>query len=585
MGLFGNRKITQETFVKKILIGGEAGEGIKTSGKIISKLLLKAGMDVFLYDEYPSLIRGGHNSVHVNFSEYQTYGNKREIDVLVCFNRETFDLHKSNLCENSIVIFDSGNFKITESDLFQLPCELIDIPVTQVLHQTKLPRIVLNTIYIACTLNILGISEDNLIQAYGEVFYKNQKTLDQNILAVKNAYVYSQEYSNYRQIKQKKPSEKDEVFISGNESIGLGAVHGGVSFYAGYPMTPSSTILDFMFKYSTSNNIFVKQTEDEISAINMVIGASFAGARSMTATSGGGFSLMTEGLGLAAITELPIVVVIAQRPGPSTGMPTWTGQSDLLFALNSSQDEFPRIILTPTDAEECFEFGFLAFNLADKYQIPVIIMTDKYLAESYVKFKPEFKNKEINRGMLFNTRMLSRLDNFKRYEFTKDGVSPRSLPGMDNGIYIANSDESDEFGFSNEESANRKAKMEKRFTKVKTALADMPIVNLYGDGKPDFSIITWGSSKGACLEAVRRLQNNGLKVKLLALNYIEPFPKDEVVKFINTSKKLVLVEGNYGGQLGKLISMYTGFDINNKLTKFDGRPIFPDEVFNKVLDK
>lgn len=290
---------------------------------------------------------------------------------------------------------------------------------------------------------------------------------------------------------------------------------------------------------------------------------------------------MVEGVGLAAITETPLVIALSQRPGPATGLPTWTSQSDLLFVLHASQDEFPRVIFTPTDAEEAMRLTFEAFNIAEKYQLPVFVLVDKYLSESRYLFDPGFQSEHqlvINRGAMLSERVLSRIETFHRYEMSENGVSPRSIPGQEKGIFLANSDESDTQGFSNEDAENRTQKVEKRFLKTRFLKQEMPELNVYGNIRSKLCFVTWGSTKGAVLEAMRRLQNDGIASKLLALNYVEPFPTQEVEKFIKNSKRVILIENNYTGQLGTLISHHTGYELTDKLLKFDGRPVFPDEV-------
>lgn len=585
MKFFPKKEVFTESLCDTVVLGGEAGDGIKSAGKIISASLLEDGFDAFLYDEYPSLIRGGHNAVFITYSAYPVYSVNREIDILVCIDKNTFLEHRTNLNKNSVVIYDPSVFTISESELSGLNAKLIAVNLYEIHSKERFPKIILNTLFVGATLNILGISKEIAEKIYIKTLSKKKDLLDDNIKALNLAYQHTYDSAGlkrYKQFKKRKKSKSSSYFMSGNTAAGIGAIHAGLGFYSAYPMTPSSTILDFMSKHFREYNLIVKQTEDEIAAINFAIGASFAGLRSMVGTSGGGFSLMVEALGLAAITETPLVILLAQRPGPATGLPTWTGQGDLQFALHAAQDEFPRVILTPTDAEECLDLTFKAFDIADKFQLPVIILSDKFLAESYYKFQYKPKYKKIERGLMLSDRALMRLDNFNRYEFTASGVSPRSIPGQENGIFNANSDESDEKGFSEESAINRKKKVEKRFRKLAHISKDLPELNVYGDVRAKICIITWGSTKGPALEATRRLQNLSIPVKLLALNYIEPFPEEEVVKFIKSSKKVLLVEGNFTSQLGQLITQHTGYNIKSKLLKYDGRPVYPDEIVNAV---
>jgi 2-oxoglutarate ferredoxin oxidoreductase subunit alpha len=585
--LGSKRRKSPTTLCKTILIGGEAGEGIKSAGKIIAASLLKKSYNVFVYDEYPSLIRGGHNIVAVTYSKFPVYSTEKLIDILICLNRETFDKHKSNLKQGAIVIHDEEDFEITSQDLEQYSFEAVEIPGLRIIKTNSLHKITLNIINISAGLCVAGIEKDIIKEVIAEEFKDKPQLLASNFKAMDEGYENAKEYFNIKdnsKISEKlPPNSKNRFLLSGNEALSFGAIKSGLQFYAAYPMTPASTILDFMIAHQRDFNIAVKQAEDEIAAINMTIGAGFAGARAMVGTSGGGFSLMVEGLGLAAITETPITIILSQRPGPATGMPTWTGQSDLLFVLNASQDEFPRIILTPTDIEECFEFAFLALNLADKYQVPVFVLIDKYLSESLSILELDKSKKyKINRGLLLSSRVLDRIDNYQRFELTPNGISPRSIPGQENGIFLANSDESDTKGFTTEEADMRISKVEKRMKKLSGVREDLPQIDYYGDFKSKLGFITWGSPKGAILEAMRRLQSIGVHSKLLALNYVEPFAKEEVEKFIKTTNQIAIIETNHSSQLGKLITMNTGFEIQKKFLKYDGRPIFPEEIMDFI---
>lgn len=592
MGLLKSTPKLPITLCKTIVLGGEAGEGIKSAGQILAHSLIKTGHTVFVYDEYPSLIRGGHNSVNVTYSLDPVYGPNREIDILVCLNRETFDLHKVNLNKGSVVLYDKDFFKITDEDLQDSPCELVEVPVLDIIRREKLPRITKNMILVSAALCIAGIDKKKVDNIITKKFSSKKEILEANLKAIEHGFDTTVEYFGLKRfeknvekkkktdVKQKRPTSH---LLTGNDAISLGAIRAGLQFYSAYPMTPASTVLDFMMSHFREYDMVVKQAEDEIAAINMAIGASYAGARAMVGTSGGGFSLMVEALGLAAITETPLVLFLAQRPGPATGLPTWTGQADLLFALHASQDEFPRVIFTPTDAEECFTLAFKAFNIAEKYQIPVLILSDRLLAESLYQCKlDQSKLNEIDRGMLLSERQLDRIDDFNRYEDTANGVSPRSIPGQKNGIFLANSDEGNDKGFTDESSENRIKRVHKRFKKLAEIKKDMPEVNVYGDIRAKLCFITWGSTKGTTLEAMRRLHTIGISTKHVAINHIEPFPSEIIEKFIKSSKHVVLIEGNYTSQLGKLIIQNTGYDIEHKILKYDGRPIYPDEIVEYV---
>jgi 2-oxoglutarate ferredoxin oxidoreductase subunit alpha len=350
-------------------------------------------------------------------------------------------------------------------------------------------------------------------------------------------------------------------------------------------MTPSSTILHTLADLSKQTGMIVRHAEDEIAVMNMCIGASFAGARAMCATSGGGFALMNEALGLAGITETPLVAVEVQRPGPATGLPTWHGQADLQFVLNSAQGEFPRVVIAPGDPEECFYLTSEAFNLADKFQTPVIVLSDKYLGESdFTVNKFDESKLTIDRGELLSQKDLINFENYKRYKITPSGVSKRSVPGMRGGRHLANSDEHDEFGFTSEEAKNATDQMQKRMRKEEAIRKILPKPKLVGPKNADVTFVSWGSTKGAILEAIQLLSKQGIKANFLQIKYIWPFQSREVETILKSSKKLVLIEGNYNGQLGRLIAQETGIRIKNKILKYDGRPISADEIFQKIAD-
>jgi len=353
-------------------------------------------------------------------------------------------------------------------------------------------------------------------------------------------------------------------------------------------MTPASSLLHFMAAHERRFNIVVKHTEDEISAINMAIGAGFAGVRAMTGTSGGGFCLMTEGFGLAGMIEVPLVVVVAMRSGPSTGMPTWTEQSDLKFMLSASQGDFPRIVIMPGDMEECFYLTQEAFNVAEKYQNPVVILTDKYLAESH-KTVERFDTSRIpiERGLYATPEELDASDEttfFKRYRFTESGVSPRTIPGMRKGIYTATSDEHDEEGNITEDIDNRIKMMQKRMRKLDELSREIKQPETVGPDDAEITIIAAGSTKGPIKEALMMLENEGVTVNYLQIVYLSPFPAETVAKVMDSAKKTVTVENNFSGQLADIIREKTGREVDDRILKYDGRPFYPEVIRDAIKE-
>jgi 2-oxoglutarate ferredoxin oxidoreductase subunit alpha len=339
-----------------------------------------------------------------------------------------------------------------------------------------------------------------------------------------------------------------------------------------------------MAEHAESYGIVVKHAEDEISVVNMAIGAGHMGVRSMCATSGGGFALMNEGYGLAAITETPVLIVLVQRPGPATGLPTWTGQGDLQYALHAAQGEFPRFVLAPGDVSEAFYMTAEALNVAEEYQSPVLLLSDKQLAESHETVPPFDQSKiEIRRGKCVTQRQLNAQKDFKRYDVSvEDGVSPRSFPGMKAGIFIANSDEHDEKGFTEESSENAIAMFQKRQRKFEDFKSKMSQPKLVGDKNADVTFVFWGSVKGAVQEAMKKLKEYKTTTNHLQITWLSPFPSETVLKILNASKRVLLVENNMDGQLGQLIREQTGFEIKEKILKYDGRPFFPEEIIEYI---
>jgi len=366
--------------------------------------------------------------------------------------------------------------------------------------------------------------------------------------------------------------------------LALGAVAGGLGFYAAYPMTPSSSILHYLAKIAAKTGLVVKHAEDEISVANMALGASHMGARSMVATSGGGFALMTETLGLVGLTETPLVMINVQRGGPATGLPTWTEQADLQFMLHAAQGDFPRIVMAPGDAGEAFEMGHQALNWADMYQLPVLILSDKLIGEGNTTV-PRFnsKNVKINRGKILTQAQLNKIKEYGRYKVTQDGISPRALPGMKGGLFIANSDEHDAYGFSNEDSQNRIDQVDKRYRKLDEFRKIMPKPLIYGNPKAKKTVVFWGSNKGVVLDSYVALPDKiKSKIRIMQYQYLWPFDGDFTKKILNGSKDILLIENNPNGQLGNLITQETGIMIKNKLLKYDGRPFFREEIINAL---
>ncbi len=512
------------------LIGGEAGYGIMTTGLVFGKALTRLGLSVFDYVEYPSLIRGGHNAYYVRAGDEDIFSQKKPVDILVALNRETLDFHKNELSQNAFIIYDKENFEISLSD-FSIKVNLCPVPLFEITQKAGADKLMVNMVAVGASVAL--VTDDPLILdgILEQLFEKKGNeviTINKNI--AREGFQYCQKnYAAKSPFKVKALTQKN-LFLSGSEAIALGAIRAGLKFAAIYPMTPINGIQTYLAAHGEEYGIIVKEPEDEIAGINMALGASYVGVRSLVATSGGGFALMTESLGLSAQSETPIVIIEGMRPGPATGLPTWTEQGDLRFVLHAPHGDFPKIVLAPGCPLEAFNFTLQAFNLADKYLLPVIILVDKYLCEGHatiesLKLKVKSEKFKIERGKILSDQELEQMADYERYKFTEDGISPRSFPGQKGGITMAGSDEHDERGLYNESSENRIKMMDKRFKKLETAAAAgefSPPVLL---GSPDapLTILAFGSTQMPILEAMGWLLEEGIKVNFLPVAFLSPF--------------------------------------------------------------
>ena len=566
-----------------IKITGQAGEGIKTTGLILSKIFTRSGFHIFSYDEYPSLIRGGHNCYQMYASTEKVFSQHKKVDILIALDEASVSLHQDELTKKSLVLFDPDEFQVKKSK-----GKLLPIPWAKIATDSGGSPIMSNMVALGVVCGVTGLSLNPIFSLIKDVFgRKGEKIVSANKKAAQAGFDYVKKPTtpflpglHQASSPQLRGGEIPQMVVTGNEMIGLGAISAGLKYFAGYPMTPVSNLLHFLAAKAENYSMIVNHTENEIGAINTAIGASAAGARAMTATSGGGFSLMTEGLGLSGMSETPLVIVEGMRPGPSSGMPTWTGQGDLLFMVYASQDEFPRIVLTPGSINECFSSTQKAFYFAEKYQIPVIILTDKHLLESHKSCSlhtPEVKSANTSGVYLSNKRysfVKNPGKNYLRYKVTDTGISPRPFLGQKGAACLTNSYEHGEDSLVTEESLPRKKQVEKRMRKLETLKNELWQPKLFGKLQAKINLIGWGSTLGPVLETIKQNQN----INYLHLDYIWPFPKKAVKNFLQKSKKPICIEGNAAGQLAKLIAQETGILIKDKLLKYDGRPFWPEEI-------
>jgi 2-oxoglutarate ferredoxin oxidoreductase subunit alpha len=575
----------KEIFTFKI--GGEAGQGQQVAGLILFRAFSRSGYFSFDYSEYPSRIRGGLVTYQASASSSPVFAVYDTIDAVAALNKETLEIHLEKLAKGAVIFYDSDKIKlekkISGAILVPIPCRTLNKEIGAKFGAE-------NMIAAGAVAGLVNLDLKILSEAAKEIFSAKKETMEANLKAICRGYEIGRKISFSRKFPPRRVKAWSNLSLTSNEAVALGAVASGCRFYSAYPMTPASSVLHNLAEWSEGAGMVVKHAEDEISAVLMAIGASYAGVRAMTGTSGGGFALMAEALSLSGMTEIPLVIFESQRPAPATGLPTWTEQGDLRFLANAGHGDFIRAILAPADAEEAFCMTSQAFNLAEKYQIPVFVLLDKYLSEGR-QTVPDFdiKKIKIERGEILTEKDLAKIKKYRRYLLTANGVSPRSLPGEAGGIYIANSDEHDEFGYSIEGFNNemRKKQMEKRLRKLNGVLKELPKPKIFGPEKAKITLVGWGSIKGPVLEALPHLAN---------VNYVHfpaPFPlfplrgisrgetKSEAKKMLGRAKEVVCVENNATGQFAEILGQH-GIKVASKINKYDGRPFFPEEIVDRV---
>jgi 2-oxoglutarate/2-oxoacid ferredoxin oxidoreductase subunit alpha len=540
-----------------VLVGGQAGDGIRQVGSLIAHLFGSLGYHIYFWDDYPSLIRGGHNFSVIRASDRKIGASRESIDVLVALNQTVVDKHAGRLNSGGLIVFDSDAVK----------ADGLGLPMATIVKRSGGKPIMRNVAALGAIAKSLGLAwgtVEALIQA--EV----AKQTDLNLKIAKSAY----DEAGPPRLAVKPLSGPPHPLIGGNEAMALGAVRAGLKLYIAYPMTPSSSLLHFLAQNDEALGVVAYHPENEIAAVITAIGGAYAGARTMVGTSGGGFALMVEGLSLVAASESPVVFVVGQRPGPSTGLPTYTCQSDLHFVLNAGHGEFVRFVVAPGDPDEAFLLTGLAMNTAWKYQIPAFVISDKNLSEGTFTF--EATGDEVTRQ---EPRMWEGRGSYSRYERTPDGISPLAFPGTPGATIKANSYEHDEYGITTEEATKTVEMQDKRLGKrryLAEEVGKMASVKTYGNPKADTALITWGSTKGACIEVAEAL---GLRVVQPLV--MEPLPLGLVKDALAGAKRLVAVENNATAGLARLLACH-GIEVNDKILKYDGRPFTVDGLRQRV---
>ncbi|NQU97932.1 2-oxoacid:acceptor oxidoreductase subunit alpha [Candidatus Woesearchaeota archaeon] len=567
-------------------VAGEAGYGIMTAGQKFARAMVLGGLNIHTHVEYPSLIRGGHNSFGVRVEEEEVKCPIQLYNLVVALNKDTVDRQKDIITAGGGIIYDADEITIADGEL-RSDIRLYHVPMNQIIKETEgAIKVMRNSVSVGASIAVLDYDFDYLAEAIRGVHSKEQRgndIMELNVAVAKKGYDYiKKNYPNDFIVKLKKLPRKKRMLVTGNQAVALGAIKAGCKFLAAYPMTPASSIMNYFVANEEKAKVVMKQADDEITAINMALGASFAGVRAMTSTSGGGLALMTETISLLGMSELPLVIVDVQRPGPATGLPTRQGQGDLKFVLNIGHGEFPRILIAPGDINECFYETFNAFNLADKYQLPVFIVSDKHLGVSF-KSMAEFdtKNMKIDRGWLLTDEEAKNWHDYKRFMVTDSGISPRAVPGQ-TPIFRSSSDEHNEYGEICEKPDNRDAQEDKRFRKLDTAMQDIPLPKVYGPEKADVTLVGWGSTKGAILEAIEYLKDDGIKANFLHFVYVYPMHTHWVKEFLSNANMVVDVEENKTAQLAGVIREFTGFRIDRKVLKHSGRTFYPSEIYDRI---
>ncbi len=559
-----------------MMVAGAAGQGMQTIGAILGKVSVRGGCEVFAMQDNESRIRGGHNFFQIRLSQKPVMAASMPLHVLVALNAESIEKHRAEMAHEGVVLFDSEKNEAVRGDAM-----FVGLPLERLAVEKGGNKIFSNSVAVGAVLAFLGWDFKPLKDFLKEYFAAKTDMVEGNIKAAKAGYDKAmQQKDKYKGPKLPPRDSERRMFLTGHEAVALGALAAGCQFMSAYPMSPSTSIMVFLAGKADDFDMVVEQAEDEIAAMNMAIGASYAGIRSLTATSGGGFSLMVEAFGLAGISETPLVVVEAQRPGPATGLPTRTEQADLLFILYASQDEFPRFILAPGTAQEAFYQTIKAFDLAEKYQVPVVLLTDQFLADSYFTEKRfDISKVSINRHLL-SKREAGDVREYRRYQITESGISPRAVPSAYGFEVVADSHEHDENGHITEDARLRKMMVEKRFRKLTGMAKEITPPKQMGNQKADFLLVGWGSTYGPMAEALVMLEADGVPVRGLHLSELWPFPGEAVSKALNGVKRWVVVENNYTGQLARLIQMELQEKPDALITKYTGRPFMPEEIAN-----
>jgi len=571
-------------------VGGAAGDGVSSTAESFAKISARSGLHTWTYSSYQSVIRGGHVWTQVRGGLDPLLSHGDDPDVVLCLNQQTMDVHQADVLEGGAIIYDVDAVKPDPTKI-RKNVRLIGIPLRKRAQTISPNALMRNTVALGAAVALFDMDFRHVESAFKDIWGdKKPEIAQQNLKAAQLGADAVREMGGSLHLGLGYPN-KAKYLMTGNEAICLGALAAGVKFLAQYPMTPASSILHWMAAHGPAHGVVVKQVEDELAAMNMTVGAGFAGVRAMTATSGGGFSLMVEAIGQAGMTETPLVAILVQRSGPSTGLPTKTEQGDLNLALGAGQGDWPRAILAPRNPEECFRLTAQAFNLAEIYQTPIIVMSDLYLGEGFRTVDKLDFNVPIVRGMMAADGGTAQ--GYKRYQITDSGVSPRALPGMKGFEFVAATDEhmenseliSDVLSGLPEFVEERRKMHAKRMRKLDGLRKDTPPPELWGPKNADVTLIVWGSTWGAAHEAILQIEEKeGVKVNSLEFPTLFPFHAEQTQQILRGVRQSLAVEGNYTGQFSRLLRAETGYKPDHFYERSDGEPFAARDIADKIRE-
>lgn len=556
-----------------ILIGGAAGQGMDTIAHLLGKALARTGFGVLAAKDYMSRVRGGHNFTRLRISAQTPWAPEAAIHLLIALNEETLAIHSQNLAEDGRVIYDPEHVNIPDGIKKAVPIRLDE------LAKTNGGKVMANTVAVGAALALMGQGTSAVEAVLAETFAED--IARQNTAALLAGHREAGRYCDGCLPLPEIHDNSRRLYLDGNQVLGMSALASGCTFLSAYPMTPATGVMAYLAGKQHSHDIVVEQAEDEIAAINMALGASFTGARALTCTSGGGFALMVEGLSLAGMTETPLVIVMAMRPGPATGLPTRTEQGDLEFVLHAGHGEFPRAVLCATHIEDAFYRLNKAFELAEKYQIPVLFLSDQNFADTMRTVAPfDFTKLDYHRHLATAEDLVRP---YQRYRYTANGISPRALPGQYAGeVVLADSDEHDEDGHIIEDAETRKRMADKRLQKLELLAQEMDEPQLLGGETGDVLLVGWGSTYGVLQEASEILNQKGISTSVLHFADLWPLPTAAVKRLFPKFRLRVCVENNATGQFAALLRRETGLAVDREILKYNGRPFLAAEIVREV---